>query len=104
MQQKLMQMQPMIAAYYPNNVTTDHIEADADAAHDSSLLSQQRGSGALGAGGFPDFGRGSSREGIHGGKQDIGRGGSAEGRGGSSGGQGGDGGETLYLKAADERN
>ncbi|KAE8720963.1 GRF1-interacting factor 1 [Hibiscus syriacus] len=62
------------------------------------------GSGALGAGGFPDFGRGSPGEGIHGGKQDIGSGGSAEGRGGSSGGQGGDGGETLYLKAADEGN
>lgn len=69
------------------------------------------GSGALGAGGFPDFGRGSSGEGIHGGrpmaggsKQDIGSAGSAEGRGGSSGGQGGDGGETLYLKAADDGN
>ncbi|XP_052479048.1 GRF1-interacting factor 1 isoform X3 [Gossypium raimondii] len=69
------------------------------------------GSGALGAGGFPDFGRGSSGEGIHGGrsmaggsKQDIGSAGSAEGRGGSSGGQGVDGGETLYLKAADDGN
>ncbi|OMO96235.1 Calcium-responsive transactivator [Corchorus olitorius] len=26
MQQHLMQMQPMMAAYYPNNVTTDHIQ------------------------------------------------------------------------------
>lgn len=25
-QQHLMQMQPMMAAYYPNNVTTDHIQ------------------------------------------------------------------------------
>ncbi|KAE8659972.1 GRF1-interacting factor 1 [Hibiscus syriacus] len=56
------------------------------------------GSGALGGRGFPDFGRGASGEGIHGGrpmaggsKQDIGSAGSAEGRGGSSGGQGGDG-------------
>ncbi|XP_022719127.1 GRF1-interacting factor 1-like isoform X1 [Durio zibethinus] len=76
-----------------------------------SEASTAGGSGALGAGGFPDFGRGSSGEGMHGGramaggsKQDIGSGGSAEGRGGSSGGQGGDGGETLYLKAADDGN
>jgi len=26
MQQHLMQMQPLMAAYYPNNVTTDHIQ------------------------------------------------------------------------------
>ena len=26
MQQHLMQMQPIMAAYYPNNVTTDHIQ------------------------------------------------------------------------------
>ena len=26
MQQHLMQMQPMMAAYYPTNVTTDHIQ------------------------------------------------------------------------------
>ncbi|GKV12469.1 hypothetical protein SLEP1_g23608 [Rubroshorea leprosula] len=26
MQQHLMHMQPMMAAYYPNNVTTDHIQ------------------------------------------------------------------------------
>jgi hypothetical protein len=26
MQQHLMQMQPMMAPYYPNNVTTDHIQ------------------------------------------------------------------------------
>ncbi|TYH45955.1 hypothetical protein ES332_D11G302000v1 [Gossypium tomentosum] len=228
MQQHLMQMHPMMAAYYPNNVTTDHIQQYLDenkslilkivesqnsgklsecaenqarlqrnlmylaaiadsqpqpptmhaqfpsggimqpgaghymqhqqaqqmtqqslmAARSSMLYSQQPfyalqqqqqqalhsqlgmssggstglhmlqtesstagGSGALGAGGFPDFGRGSSGEGIHGGrpmaggsKQDIGSAGSAEGRGGSSGGRGGDGGETLYLKAADDGN
>lgn len=61
------------------------------------------GNGPLGAGGFPDFNRGSSGEGLHGmgmpggSKQDIG---SSEGRGGSSGGQ--DGGETLYLKGGDD--
>ncbi|KAK8633919.1 hypothetical protein V6N13_014752 [Hibiscus sabdariffa] len=125
MQQHLMQMQPMMAAYYPNNVTTDHIQQYLD--ENKSLIlkiveSQNSGklgecadtaggSGALGAGGFPDFGRGTSGEGIHAGrpmaggsKQDIGSAGSAEGRGGSSGGQGGDGGETLYLKAADDGN
>ncbi|XP_022747042.1 GRF1-interacting factor 1-like [Durio zibethinus] len=226
MQQHLMQMQPMMAAYYPNNVTTDHIQQYLDenkslilkivesqnsgklsecaenqarlqrnlmflaaiadsqpqppaahaqflssgvmqagghymqhqqaqqmtpqslmAARSSMLYAQQPfsglqqqqqalhsqlgmssggstalhmlqseastagGSGALGAGGFPDFGRGSSGEGMHGGramaggsKQDIGSAGSAEVRGGSSGGQGGDGGETLYLKASDDGN
>lgn len=63
------------------------------------------GSGALGAGAFADFGRGSSGEGLHsrgmagGSKQDAG---SAEGRGGSSGSQ--DGGESLYLKGADDGN
>ncbi|OIT19431.1 PREDICTED: GRF1-interacting factor 1-like [Nicotiana attenuata] len=30
MQQHLMQMQPMMAAYYPNNVTTDHIQQFLD--------------------------------------------------------------------------
>ncbi|RDX65153.1 GRF1-interacting factor 1 [Mucuna pruriens] len=30
MQQHLMQMQPMMAAYYPNNVTTDHIQQYLD--------------------------------------------------------------------------
>ena len=64
------------------------------------------GSGQLGVGGFPDFGRGSSGEGLHrgmagGSKQDIGSSGSGDGRGGSSG---GDGGETLYLKGADDGN
>ncbi|XP_004302069.1 PREDICTED: GRF1-interacting factor 1 [Fragaria vesca subsp. vesca] len=59
------------------------------------------GSGQLGAGGFSDFGRG---EGMHrrmgsGSKHDLG---SSDGRGGSSGGHGGDGGETLYLKSADD--
>ncbi|XVF31056.1 hypothetical protein REPUB_Repub16aG0112500 [Reevesia pubescens] len=224
MQQHLMQMQPMMAAYYPNNVTTDHIQQYLDenkslilkivesqntgklsecaenqarlqrnlmylaaiadsqpqpptvhaqfpssgivqpgqymqhqqaqqmspqslmAARSSMLYAQQPfsalqqqqalhsqlgmssggsmglhmlqseastagGSGAHGAGGFPDFGRGSSGEGMHGGRampggrqQDIGSAGSAEGRGGSSGGQGGDGGETIYLKSADDGN
>lgn len=66
------------------------------------------GSGSLGGGGFPDFGRGSSGEGLHsrgmagGSKHDVGNSGSAEGRGGSSGSQ--DGGETLYLKGADDGN
>ena len=76
-----------------------------------SEASTAGGNGALEAGGFLDFGRGSSGEGMHGGrataggsKQDIGSAGSAEGRGGSSGGQGGDGGETLYLKASDDGN
>lgn len=57
------------------------------------------GSGPLGAGGFPDFGRGSSSEGMQAGgsKQDMR---SAEGRGGN----GNDGGEGLYLKAADDGN
>ncbi|CAK7341029.1 unnamed protein product [Dovyalis caffra] len=63
------------------------------------------GSGALGAGGFPDFGIDASGRGIaSGSKQDIRSAGSSEGRGGSSGGQGGDGGETLYLKSADDGN
>lgn len=76
-----------------------------------SEASTAGGSGGLGAGGFPDFARSSSGEGMHGGrpiaggsKQDIASSGSAEGRGGSSGGQGGDGGETLYLKASDDGN
>ncbi|PPS19261.1 hypothetical protein GOBAR_AA01324 [Gossypium barbadense] len=30
MQQHLMQMQPMVSAYYPNNVTTDHIQQYLD--------------------------------------------------------------------------
>lgn len=67
------------------------------------------GSGTLGIGGFADFGRGSTGEGLQSGrgmaggsKQDIGSAGSAEGRGGSSASH--DGGETLYLKAADDGN
>ncbi|XP_041018689.1 GRF1-interacting factor 1-like [Juglans microcarpa x Juglans regia] len=224
MQQHLMQMQPMMAAYYPNNVTTDHIQQYLDenkslilkivesqnsgklsecaenqarlqrnlmylaaiadsqpqpptmhgqfpssgimqpgahymqhqqapqmtpqslmAARSSMLYSQQPfsalqqqqalhsqlgmsssgsgglhmlqndashagGSGALG--GFPDFGRGSTGEGLQGGsrgmaggsKQDIGNAGSAEGRAGSSARHDVEGGETLYLKAADDGN
>ncbi|XAR64913.1 hypothetical protein NMG60_11008805 [Bertholletia excelsa] len=61
--------------------------------------------GALGGGGFPDFGRdvfqGAGRGMASGGKQDIG---SGEGRQGTSGGHSGDGGETLYLKASDDGN
>lgn len=65
--------------------------------------------GALGAGGFPDFGHSAAGDSLHrglagGSKQDMGATGSAEGRGGSSGSHGGDGGETLYLKAADDGN
>ncbi|KDP23692.1 hypothetical protein JCGZ_23525 [Jatropha curcas] len=217
MQQHLMQMQPMMAAYYPNNVTTDHIQQYLDenkslilkivesqnsgklsecaenqarlqrnlmylaaiadsqpqpptmhtqfpssgimhpgahymqhqqaqqmtpqslmAARSSMLYTQQQfaalqqqaalhsqlgmssggsqglhmlqneasaagGSGGLGAAGFPDFGRDAGGRGM-GSKQDIGSAGSAEGRGGSSGGGVSDGGETLYLKSADDGN
>lgn len=54
-------------------------------------------------GGFPDFGRSSAGDGLHGnGKREIG--GSAEGRGGSSGGHSGDAGETLYLKTSGDGN
>ncbi|KOM55658.1 hypothetical protein LR48_Vigan10g155000, partial [Vigna angularis] len=219
MQQHLMQMQPLMAAYYPNNVTTDHIQQYLDenkslilkivesqnsgklsecaenqarlqrnlmylaaiadsqpqpptmpgqyppggmmqqgahymqaqqaqqmtpqqlmAARSSHLYAQQpysalqqqqvmhsqlggssglhmlqsegsnvnvgSGSSTLGgSGGFPDFVRGSTGEGLHGrsmlggsGKQDIG--GSGDGRGGSSG----EGGESLYLKSAEDGN
>ncbi|CAA2970218.1 grf1-interacting factor 1 [Olea europaea subsp. europaea] len=64
------------------------------------------GSGGLGGVGFPDFGRSTTGEGLHasgrsmagGGKQEVRSGGPAEGRGGSSG----DGGESLYLKDADD--
>ncbi|XP_022946715.1 GRF1-interacting factor 1 [Cucurbita moschata] len=220
MQQHLMQMQPMMAAYYPNNVTTDHIQQYLDenkslilkivesqnsgklnecaenqarlqrnlmylaaiadsqpqptamhaqysssgiiqpgghyiqhqqaqqmtpqslmAARSSMLYTQQPYStlqqqqalhsqlgmssgggigfnmlqndaanagggngGGLGGGGggFPDFGHGGSLGG--GSKQEMGGTGSGEGRGGSSGSHGGDGGETLYLKSADDGN
>ncbi|KAL2549117.1 GRF1-interacting factor 1 [Forsythia ovata] len=64
------------------------------------------GSGGLGGVGFPDFGRSTTGEGLHaagramagGGKQEVGSSGHAEGRGGNSG----DGGESLYLKDADD--
>ncbi|KAI3458720.1 hypothetical protein Pfo_015383 [Paulownia fortunei] len=64
------------------------------------------GSAGLGGGGFPDFVRGTPGEGLQtsaralagGSKQDIGSNVSAEGRGGS------DGGETLYLKSAEDGN
>ena len=61
-----------------------------------SEASTAGGSGALGAGLFPGFGRGYSGEG----KQHIGSSGLAE----ACGGSGGDGGETLYLKAAGDGN
>lgn len=43
MQQHLMQMQPMMAAYYPSNVTTDHIQQVLSsspffAIHDSTIF------------------------------------------------------------------
>ncbi|OVA05285.1 SSXT [Macleaya cordata] len=68
------------------------------------------GNGAMGGGGFPDFGRNTAGEGLQGGsrgvtvasKHEVGSGGSAEGRGGNSGGQGGEGGEGMYLKGGDE--
>ncbi|CAI8603320.1 unnamed protein product [Vicia faba] len=51
-------------------------------------------------GGFPDFGRVSNGDGLHGsGKQDIGS--TADGRGGSSSGHSG---ETLYLKSSGDGN
>ncbi|XP_021677980.2 GRF1-interacting factor 1 isoform X2 [Hevea brasiliensis] len=63
------------------------------------------GSGGLGAGGFPDFGRDAGGRGMAcGSKQDIGSAVPTEGRGGNSGGGGSDGGETLYLKSADDGN
>lgn len=50
-------------------------------------------------GGFPDFGRSSAGDGLHGNvKREVG--GSTEGRGGSSG----DAGETLYLKTSGDGN
>ncbi|XP_010246297.1 PREDICTED: GRF1-interacting factor 1-like isoform X2 [Nelumbo nucifera] len=214
MQQHLMQMQPMMAAYNPNNVTTDHIQQYLDenkslilkilenqnsgklsecaenqarlqrnlmylaaiadsqpqpptmhtqpgahymqhqqaqqmtpqslmAARSSILYAQQPlsalqqqqalhsqlgmsssansglhmlhndagvgGNGALGPGGFPDFGRSASGEGLHAAsrgvtiasKQDVAGPGSADGRGGNPG-QGGDGSEPLYLKGAED--
>lgn len=69
------------------------------------------GGGALGGGGF-DFGRSTAGEGLQaaargmasGSKHDMGSAMSADGRGGSSGGHSGDGGETLYLKSADDGN
>ncbi|KAF8394313.1 hypothetical protein HHK36_020520 [Tetracentron sinense] len=68
------------------------------------------GNNALGAGGFPDFGRGNTGDGLQAAsrgvtvasKQDVGGAGSGEGRGGNSGGQVADGGEALYLKSAEE--
>ena len=66
--------------------------------------------GALGGGGgFPDFSHNAAADSLHrslagGSKQDMGGSGSGEGRGGSSGSHGGDGGETLYLKSADDGN
>uniref|UniRef100_A0A5B7AXT0 Putative GRF1-interacting factor 1-like n=1 Tax=Davidia involucrata TaxID=16924 RepID=A0A5B7AXT0_DAVIN len=210
MQQHLMQMHPMMAAYYPNNVTTDHIQQYLDenkslilkivesqnsgklnecaenqgrlqrnlmylaaiadsqpqpptmhsqqpgahylqhqqaqqmtqqslmAARSSMLYGQQPlsalqqqqalysqfgmssggssgihmlqgeansgGSGPLGAGGFADFGRGTAGDGLQASGRGLAGGTKQDGRGGSSGGHGGDGGETLYLKAAEDGN
>ncbi|WJX12982.1 GRF1-interacting factor 1 [Trifolium repens] len=60
------------------------------------------GNSSLGTGGgFHDFGRSSTGDGLHG-KQDIGNAG--DGRGGSSSGHSGDGGETLYLKSSGDGN
>ncbi|KAK8638038.1 hypothetical protein V6N13_136481 [Hibiscus sabdariffa] len=77
MQQHLMQTQPMVAAYYPNSVTTDHIQQQQQQAVHSQVglssgilqseASSAGGSGSLGARGFPDFVRVSSVEGMHGG-------------------------------------
>ncbi|KAL3520937.1 hypothetical protein ACH5RR_019086 [Cinchona calisaya] len=60
------------------------------------------GSGALGVGGFPDFGRSTAGESLQASGRGMVSAMSAEGRGGSSGGHSGDGGETLYLKSADD--
>ncbi|KAK7277808.1 hypothetical protein RJT34_22825 [Clitoria ternatea] len=66
------------------------------------------GHASIGAGGFPDFVRSSTGDGLQGrgligsGKQDLGS--SGEGRGGSSSGHSGDGGETIYLKSAADGN
>ena len=77
-----------------------------------SETSNVGGSATMGSGGFPDFGRSSTAEGLHGAgrgmigssKQDIGSSGD-QGRGGSSGGHDGEGNETgLYLKASDDGN
>jgi len=75
--------------------------------NEGSNVNVGSGSATLGggSGGFPDFIRGSTGEGLHGrsmiggsSKQDIG--GSGDGRGGSSG----EGGESLYLKSAEDGN
>lgn len=75
------------------------------------LQGEAHGAGGS-SGGFPDFGRTTAGEGLQaagrggmtsGSKHDIGGAMSAEGRGGGGGG-GGDGGETIYLKSADEGN
>ncbi|XP_010274861.1 PREDICTED: GRF1-interacting factor 1-like [Nelumbo nucifera] len=66
------------------------------------------GNGAIGPGGFPDFGR-TTGEGLQAAsrgvtvasKQDVTGAGSADGRGGNSG-QGGDGNEPLYLKGSED--
>ncbi|CAJ2628507.1 unnamed protein product [Trifolium pratense] len=60
-------------------------------------LQSQLGTG----GGFHDFGRSSTGDGLNG-KQEIGN--TADGRGGSSSGHSGDGGETLYLKSSGDGN
>ncbi|XP_027367317.1 GRF1-interacting factor 1-like [Abrus precatorius] len=66
------------------------------------------GNATIGTGGFPEFIRASTGDGLQGrglissGKQDIGS--SGEGRGGSSSGHSGEAGETLYLKSAADGN
>ncbi|KAL4305742.1 uncharacterized protein [Arachis hypogaea] len=56
MQQHLMQMQPMMAAYYPNNVTTDHIQQVLFSSLDSSTsppLKRHLSFFSCGRGGIP---------------------------------------------------
>ncbi|CAH2044586.1 unnamed protein product [Thlaspi arvense] len=123
MQQHLMQMQPMMAGYYPSNVTSDHIQQYLD--ENKSLILkivESQNSGKL-----SECAENQARlqrnlmylaaiadsqpqppsvhsQGEAGVFHDFGRGkpeiGSGEGRGGSSG----DGGETLYLKSSDDGN
>ncbi|KAK8650120.1 hypothetical protein V6N13_139769 [Hibiscus sabdariffa] len=75
--------QNRVAAYYPNNVTTDHIQQEPSKAAiaDSQVHCEtvnkfipevvQGGSGALAAAWFPDFVSVSSGEAMHGGGRAI---------------------------------
>ncbi|KAL3750391.1 hypothetical protein ACJRO7_011400 [Eucalyptus globulus] len=67
-----------------------------------SESSHSGGSGALGGGGFPEGLQVGGRGMAGGNKHDVGSSSSGEGRGGGQGGA--DGGETLYLKSADDGN